>query len=106
MFPETMNEKLATTQLNVGWSPVVTAAITTWDGGKLMAGFGKVTGTVNKAWSYKLWGTNGTNNCGTAGNVISIVGYVKMISSVAVSHTGTTACDATSNAYVQWGWTE
>ena len=106
MFPEAVNELSTTTKMNVGWSPCVTSAVTTFDGGKTMAGFGKVTGTVYKSWVMRMWGTRGTHTCGTAGQVVSITGYVQMTPTVSRTHTGSTACTATANADVQWAFTD
>jgi len=43
--------------MNVGWDPMVTSIITSYDGGKVMAGFGKVTGIMYASWVMKMWGT-------------------------------------------------
>ena len=76
MFPEYQNYQEVSGGINVGWDPVVTAVIACYDGGKAMAGFGKYSGTIYNAWAVKLWGTTGSNNCGSSTVVIS--GYVTM----------------------------
>jgi hypothetical protein len=44
------------TPINVGWDPVVVEVLSNWDGGKTIAGFGKLTGTLYGSWVIKMWG--------------------------------------------------
>jgi hypothetical protein len=81
MFPEAANGGInlsshATTPIGIGWDPVVVEVISNWDGGKTIAGFGKVTGTIYASWVIKMWGASGTNSCGDASK---ITGYVTMV---------------------------
>lgn len=46
----------------VGLAPAVTAILTTYDGGKAMAGYGKFDNTTYFGWVMKMFGTLGTNN--------------------------------------------
>ena len=57
IFPETQNKLYTASNMNVGWDPMVTSIITSYDGGKVMAGFGKVTGIMYASWVMKMWGT-------------------------------------------------
>ena len=57
-FVEAQNEKLATAgYVKVGWDPMVTANIASYDGGKVLFGFGKVRLNLNAGWIIKMWGT-------------------------------------------------
>jgi hypothetical protein len=87
--------------MNVGWDPVVTAAIATWDGGKALAGFGKTAATLYGGWVFKMWGTLGTKPC--AANS-AITGYVTMLP-VLYSSLTPANCALSANAEVQWAWT-
>jgi len=62
--------------MNVGWDPMVTSIITSYDGGKVMAGFGKVTGIMYTSWVMKMWGTAGTKPCAANSK---LTGYVNMV---------------------------
>lgn len=107
MFPEGRNIKLAATasgdarSINVGWSPMVTGAITSYDGGKVMCGFGRKTSTVYIPWVTKMWGSVGANNCGANA---SITGYVQM-QMVLNANLTTANCVLTADASVQWAFT-
>jgi len=107
MFPEGRNIQLAVTasgadrSINVGWSPMVTGAITTYDGGKMMCGFGRKTSTVYIPWVTKMWGTVGAKNCGANA---SITGYVQM-HMIINSELTTANCVLTADANVQWAYT-
>lgn len=110
MFPEASNQKYAaksgtTYYINTGWDPQVTGILPCWDGGKAIAGFGKTSGTVVKAWVMKMFGTQGQSSkgCGTAPQTIT--GYVKMIPQLYSDKTASTDCTLTSNAAVQVAWT-
>lgn len=48
---------------------------TTYDGGKLLSGFGWFTGTATTGWMLKLFGKN---NCGTTDIVSVPAGYAVM----------------------------
>jgi len=85
-FPETQNTSLTTTNMNVGWDPMVTAVMTSYDGGKVMGGFGKLSGTLYGSWVMKMWGVIGTGPC--AANA-AISGYVTMKTSVSAATTNT-----------------
>lgn len=102
MMPETQNVGYATTTMNTGWDPMVTSVLTTYDGGKAIAGFGKVTGTLYKPWVFKMWGNIETKKCGTTK---FITGYVQMLPTV---NTGLTVanCVATASAQMSWAWTD
>ena len=76
MLPETQNLSLTTSNMNVGWDPMVTTVITTYDGGKAIGGFGKITGTLYKPWVFKMWGNIETIKCGLNK---TITGYVQML---------------------------
>ena len=76
MFPETQNLNFSASNMNVGWDPMVTSVISSYDGGKVMAGFGKVTGIMYKPWVFKMWGNVGTKKCGLNK---AITGYVQML---------------------------
>lgn len=110
MFPEGQNggANLASstdstkTPINIGWDPVVVDVLANYDGGKTMAGFGKVSGTIYGAWVIKMWGTKGTVPCG-ADSVIT--GYVTMAVGLKGDLATGTNCSLTSNAKVQWAWT-
>jgi len=57
-----------------------TGILTTFDGGKIVYGFGRNTGTLHFGWVMKLWGSNVlaayTTDCGLASY---ITGYVTMV---------------------------
>jgi len=110
MFPEGANGGInssassatANLPINVGWDPVVVEVLTNWDGGKTIAGFGKVSGTIYGAWVIKMWGTKGTSSCGADSK---ITGYVTMTMGLNSDLSTSTNCSLTSNAKVQWAWT-
>jgi len=111
MFPEGTNGglNLATATavsagpVNVGWDPMVTEVISNWDGGKTIAGFGKVTGTVYHSWVIKMWGVSGlTTQCA---NNATITGYVRMALGLNADLKLSANCTLTSDAKVQWAWT-
>ena len=63
MFPEGANGGLAvstsaTNAIRIGWDPVVVEVLANHDGGKTIAGFGKLTGTIYGSWVIKMWGLN------------------------------------------------
>jgi len=58
----------------MGLSPQVMGLRTTYDGGKILAGFGYFTGTATAGWAMKVLGA-GECNSGTAA-VIAPTGYV------------------------------
>ena len=109
MFPEGANGGLAvstsaTNAIGIGWDPVVVEVLANYDGGKTIAGFGKVTGTIYGSWVIKMWGNTGANNCGPDSK---ITGYVTMVVGLN-SELGTSPsanCSLTANAKVQWAWT-
>ena len=45
----------------IGLNPSVQDLITTYDGGKVMAGYGMFDNMVTFGWAMKLFGTRGTN---------------------------------------------
>lgn len=107
MFPEGQNGGLSaastTTPINIGWNPAVVEVISNWDGGKTIAGFGKITGTIYASWVIKMWGNvGGTVNCG---DNATISGYVTMVMGLTADLTASANCVLTSNAKVQWAWT-
>lgn len=107
MFPEQQNyganAASTSTPIGIGWDPMVVDVIANWDGGKTIAGFGKLTGTIYGSWVIKMWGAKGTNNCGD-NSVIS--GYVTMAVGLTADLGSTSAnCSLTANAKVQWAWT-
>ena len=58
-IPEDYNESNSNGDPGVGWAPLVTHTLTTFDGGKLMVGFGSVGGIMKAGWMVKMWGTDG-----------------------------------------------
>lgn len=76
--------------------------IPNYDGGKTIAGFGKVTGTIYSSWVIKMWGSTGTNDCGSNSK---ITGYVTMVVGLDAISATEADCSLTSDAKVQWGWT-
>jgi hypothetical protein len=105
MFPEGTNYGInaasTTTPINIGWDPVVVEVITNYDGGKTLAGFGKLTGTIYGSWVIKMWGSTGTTACGD--NSV-ITGYVTMVMGLTADLSASTNCNLSSNAKVQWAW--
>lgn len=85
---------------------MVTHTLTTFDGGKLMVGFGSVGGIIKAGWMIKMWGTNGDRNCAAAGTAVTITGYVTMVPGTSVdliAAAGTSSdCNLTTNAKTQW----
>ena len=104
MFPEGANGGYyaGSTDINIGWDPVVVEVIPNYDGGKTIAGFGKVTGTIYSSWVIKMWGSTGSNNCGSNSK---ITGYVTMVVGLDAISATAADCSLTSDAKVQWGWT-
>jgi len=107
MFPEGANGGLSaastTNPINIGWNPAVVEVISNWDGGKTIAGFGKITGTIYASWVIKMWGAaGGTTNCG---DNATISGYVTMVMGLTADLSASANCVLTSNAKVQWAWT-
>jgi len=80
---------------------MVMEIIPNWDGGKTIAGFGKVTGTIYGSWVIKMWGSKGTTNCST-GSKIS--GYVTMQMGLNSDLSTSANCKLASSAKVQWAW--
>ncbi len=74
----------------ITWDPQVMGILSTYDGGKVMAGFGHYSGTIQLGWILKMWGTLGVFACSDDA-VIS--GYVTM--------TMTTAAAATSECLLK-----
>lgn len=103
MFPESENWKYTATTMGTGWDPMVTSIITTYDGGKAMAGFGKWSATLYTSWLVKMWGNVGTNKCGSPS---TISGYVTMVMGLIASATPASQCSLTSNAKVQWAYSK
>jgi len=92
-----------TLPVNIGWDPLVTEILSTYDGGKVIAGIGKLTGTIYAGWVVKMWGTAGANPCATASK---ITGYVTMALGLKLDLGSTpTSCSLTANAKVMWAWT-
>jgi len=91
MLPETANGGLnaasTATPINIGWDPVVTEILSSYDGGKVIAGIGKLSGTVYASWVIKMWGNVGATKCGAASK---ITGYVTMVMGVSADLTATT----------------
>lgn len=111
MFPETANVELLTTKMNVGWDPMVTSVITTYDGGKAIGGFGKLSGTLYASWVMKMWGSlvPYTLIAPSANEVVcgfskKITGYVTMKTLLNVNLLAAD-CVLTADASVQWAWT-
>jgi len=110
MFPEGANGGInsssssvaASLPINIGWDPVVVEVISNWDGGKTMAGFGKVAGTIYGSWVIKMWGGKGSTNCGADSK---ITGYVTMAMGLNSDLSTSSNCSLTSAAKVQWAWT-
>jgi hypothetical protein len=109
MFPEGANGGLAasssaTNAIGIGWDPVVVEVLANYDGGKTIAGFGKVTGTIYGSWVIKMWGSTGANNCGADSK---ITGYVTMVVGLnsELGNSPSANCSLTANAKVQWAWT-
>jgi len=103
ILPETANMGLISNTVNIGWDPVVTEIIANYDGGKTIAGIGKITGTIYASWVIKMWGSTGTGiNCGADSK---IAGYVTMAVGLNSDLALTANCSLTSNAKVQWAWT-
>jgi len=108
MFPEGANgginaaSSTTATPINVGWDPIVTEVIANWDGGKTMAGFGKISGTMYGAWVIKMWGAKGTTSCGDNS---AITGYVQMVMGLTADLSTSANCSLGSFAKVQWAWT-
>lgn len=60
MFPETQNVGNATLRkINVGYMPQVTGILTSFDGGKIIVGYGRVGGGIYKSWAIKMFGDKG-----------------------------------------------
>lgn len=57
---------------------MVTGVITTYDGGKAMAGFGRKTSTLYVPWMTKMWGTSKSSSGKACAANASITGYVQM----------------------------
>jgi len=109
MLPELMNGGLnlasgtgTSMPVNIGWDPIVTEILSTYDGGKVIAGIGKLTGTIYAGWVVKMWGTVGAKPCATASK---ITGYVTMALGLSADNAATTDCALTANAKVMWAWT-
>jgi len=100
MFPEGDNAGIKSATLwnhvNIGWSPQVTEVIANWDGGKTIAGFGKITGTLYGSWVIKMWGNKGTS----CGNDSKITGYVTMAVGLNSDLGTSTNCSLAVNAKV------
>lgn len=88
--------------MSVGWDPMVTSVMTSYDGGKVIAGFGKITSTLYNGWLIKMWGTVGTLKCNTNA---AISGYVQMAYILNTALTTAADCNLSANAKVQWAWT-
>ena len=101
MFPEGANGGINlashSTPINIGWNPAVIEVISNWDGGKTIAGFGKVTGTIYASWVIKMWGSKGTSSCG---DNATISGYVTMAVGLTADLSAPANCVLTSNAKV------
>ena len=82
---------------------MVTGALTTYDGGKAMCGFGRKTSTMYVPWATKMWGTasGGTKKCAANAH---ITGYVQM-HFILNSELVEANCTLTADAKVQWAYT-
>ena len=74
-----------------GLSPQVMGLRTTYDGGKILAGFGYFTGTATAGWAMKVLGAKECNS-GTAA-VIAPTGYVSF---AVIGGTSITTCASKS----------
>lgn len=80
--------------MNVGWDPMVTQVLATYDGGKAILGFGKIGYHSYAGWLVKMWGTRGTTAC--ADNQL-ITGYTQMAVGLGqITGTDATDCGGTS----------
>lgn len=73
----------------VGWDPMVMQVLAVWDGGKVVAGWGKLSGTILNGWVIKMFGASGTKNCGASAKP---TGYVSLTYSINSAVTTTAEC--------------
>lgn len=81
---------------------MVIEVIANWDGGKTIAGFGKLTGTIYGSWVIKMWGASGGGT--SCGDNSKITGYVNMVMGLNTDLSASANCSLTSLAKVQWAW--
>ena len=77
-FPEEFDEMQADSKVGVGWDPMVMAVISTYDGGKVLVGFGKTGAHLHAGWVAKMWGTKGSATAKKCADNAVITGYVTM----------------------------
>lgn len=88
-----------TTTVGLGLNPMVLGMRTTYDGGKVVGGYGMLTGTVTNAWVMKVWGSY---SCTGTATVLKATGY----SAMTINATNTTQLTmANCNLSASWIWT-
>jgi len=80
----------------IGWDPMVSHVSAAWDGGKVLAGHGKLSGTILSGWVVKMFGASGTMPCG---NDSKVTGYA------ALSYSINSAVATTSECLTETQWT-
>jgi len=85
---------------------MVTHSLSSYDGGKVLFGFGGLGGIMHAGWMVKMWGSKGTTNCGDnakiTGYVTMVVGTMANLNTAAGGTAGATQCTLTASARVQW----
>lgn len=79
--------------------------IASYDGGKVIFGFGKAAYFGNASWIIKMWGnllSGGTTACADASH---ITGYVNMVEGTNGELSASANCALTSDAKTQWAFT-
>lgn len=83
---------------------MVTQNISSYDGGKVLFGFGKVALNMNAGWIIKMWGTTAPSGTACSDNAY-ITGYVTMVTGLNTELSAAANCTLTSSAKVQWMFT-
>lgn len=83
---------------------MVTQNIASFDGGKVLFGFGKVAYQMNAGWIIKMWGTLAPSGTACADNAY-VSGYVTMVTGLNTELSAAANCTLTSDAKVQWMFT-
>jgi len=90
-------------ELQVGWDPMVMQNISSYDGGKVIFGFGRTAQYWYAGWIMKMWGTQGAGGNPCADDA-KITGYVFMYEDLNANLGGTANCTLSSNAKTQWAF--
>jgi len=81
------------------------AVLATYDGGKVLVGFGKTGSSMYAGWVAKMWGVAGSTAAKQCADDAKITGYVTMVTGTSTDLAASANCTLTTNARTQWLFT-